>query len=337
VNISIRRVCGALLAVAITARADNAWDVREARFLREQLYSQIAHLPDLVRIKQAFEAALANDASAASELVALVRHSNDDVAGAAAQALGRFPGERASATLRDVYTRDARFLVRAQALFGLARMRDPATARFALAALNDENVIIQGAGRGALEGLADRAYSVALLQYMDRRSPGEAHGDLLLAAGKLGDPPGSTAVRDRLVSEAHKRTNDFEVRYAAARGLKEMGLAELARPIFDIAYARNTSDSLIVVKSAMEGLAARWGMTVTRQIDVDTLLKNVKVGRHEQDTWGRSLRAKLVSAGVFHVVSNGPDRAADTADDLSTAEAVDAYLDRVFPDQFLTP
>jgi hypothetical protein len=334
----MRRTCAALFLIAATlARADEGWDAQEARFLRDQLYLQIEHLPDFASIKQTFEKAIVGDASAASELATLVRHSNEDVAGAAAQALGRFPSEAASVALRNAYTNNGRFTVRVNALAGLARMRDPATANLALAALNDENVIIQGGGLGALEGLGDSAYSTAILQYMDRQSPGEADGDLLLAVGKLGDPPGSTAVRDRLVSEANKKTNPFDVRYGAARGLKEMGLANLVKPIFDIACARNTNDSLIVVKGAMVALAAKRGITVKGQGDVDTLLRDIQVGRHKEDTWGRPLRAKFVSQGVFHVVSDGPDTTPDTTDDMSTAETLDAYLDRIFPDQFMRP
>jgi hypothetical protein len=317
--------------------ADEAWDAREARFLREQLYLRIEHLPDFASIKQTVEKTIAGEASAASELAALVRHPNEDVAAAAAQALGRFPSDAASIALRDAYATDGRFMVRVNALAGLARMRDPATASLALAALNDENVLIQGGGLGALQALGDSAYSTAILQYMDRQSPGEADGDLLLAVAKLGDPPGSTVVRDRLIREANKKTNPFDVRYSAARGLKEMGLANLVKPILDIENARDTNDSLIVVKGAMEALAAKRGMTVKGQGDVDALLRDVQVGRHKEDLWGRPLRARFVSQGVFHVVSDGPDMTSDTADDMSTAETLDAYLDRVFPDQFMRP
>lgn len=333
---AMRHTCAALFLMAATlASADEGWDAQETRFLREQLYLRIEHLPDFASIKQTFEKAIAGDGSAASELAVLVRHSNEDAAGAAAQALGRFPSEAASTALRQTYTNDGRFIVRVNALFGLSRMRDPATASLALAALNDENVIIQGGGLGALEGLGDSAHSAAILQYMDRQSPGEADGDLLLAVGKLGDPPGSTAVRDRLVSEANKKTNALGVRYAAARGLKAMGLANLVKPILDIMYARNTSDSLSVVKGAMQALAAKRGVTVKGQGDVDALLRDIQVGRHKEDTWGRPLRARFVSQGVFHVVSDGPDMTSDTADDMSTAETLTTYLHRVFPDQFI--
>lgn len=334
----MRHTCAALFLMAATlATADEGWDAREARFLRERLYLQIEHLPDFGSIKQTFEKATVGDASAASALAALVRHSNEDVAGAAAQALGRFPSEAASATLRDAYMNDGRVMVRANALAGLARMRDPVAASLALAALNDENVIIQGGGLGALEGLGDSTHSTAILEYMDRQSPGEADSDLLLAVAKLGDRPGSTAVRDRLVREANKKTNGFDVRYAAARGLKEMGLPNLGRPVLDIACARNTNDSLMVVNGAMVALAAKRGITVDGQGDVDALLRDIQVGRHKEDSWGRPLRARFVSQGVFHVASDGPDLTSDTADDMSTAETLDAYLDRVFPDQFIRP
>jgi hypothetical protein len=40
--------------------------------------------------------------------------------------------------------------------------------------------------------------------------------------GTLGDPPGSTAVRDRLLAEANDKRHSFDLRYGAALGLKAM-------------------------------------------------------------------------------------------------------------------
>jgi hypothetical protein len=109
------------------------------------------------------------------------------------------------------------------------------------------------------------------------------------------------------------------------------------KPIIDIAYARTTHDSLFVVKGAIAALAVERGVTITNQSEVDGLLEDIQVGRHREDTWGRPLRASYVSAGVFHVISDGPDMTQNTEDDLSTAETLDAYLDRIFPDQFARP
>jgi HEAT repeat protein len=325
----------ALISWAVVAVADEGWNEREARALRQQVYFAIEHLSDFAEIKATFEKGLSNDASAATALAALVSHANRDVASTAAQMLGRFPSPASSTALQNSYATDARILVRAGALAGLARMKDPATAALAIAALEGDDEAMQGAGIGALEALGDSSQSGAILHYYDRH-PDEISGDRLVALGKLGDPPGSTLVRDRLVAEANNKTNPFRLRYSAALGLRAMGLAGLVQPILDISNARNTNSNLIVLKGAMERLALTRGVTVKSQAEVDALLRDVQVDdpRDKQDFWKRPLRAKFVSQGVFHVVSDGPDMTPNTPDDLSTAERSDAYLDRVFPDQF---
>jgi hypothetical protein len=114
-----------------------------------------------------------------------------------------------------------------------------------------------------------------------------------------------------------------------------MGQEGLVKPVMDYVKAEVTNNRLITVKGLMEDLAATRGVTVKSQVDVDVLLHDIAVrGRSRIDEWDRPLRAKYASPGVFHVVSDGPDMTPNTADDLSTAEALDIYLDRVFPDMF---
>jgi hypothetical protein len=89
---------------------------------------------------------------------------------------------------------------------------------------------VVAAGVGALEELGNSSNSVTLLQFYDR-NPEETV--VLKIAGTLGDPPGSTAVRDKLVAEAFNKDNELEARMAAAFGLRAMGREDLARPLFD--------------------------------------------------------------------------------------------------------
>jgi hypothetical protein len=320
--------------VVVPLRGDQAWDEREARAVRSG-YLAIQHLPDFPQIKETFEKGLSGDASVSAALAVLVKHVDEDVATMAAEMLGRFPSPESSSTLKDSYNTDQRPFVRVSALAGLARMKDPAAAPLAVAALEGDDDTMQGAGLGALEALGDKEYSAAILRYYDRK-PGEISADGLESLGKLGDPPGSTAVRDRLVAEANNMKSTFEFRYGAALGLKAMGFAGLVRPILDISNARNTSRRLHVMREKIRSLAAQRRLTVTSQNVLDSLLRDVDVSqRDRQDFWNRPLRAKFVSQNVFHVVSDGPDMAPETQDDLSTAENLNTYLDRVFPDQFV--
>jgi HEAT repeat protein len=325
-----------LLAAALVVAADEGWDARETRGVRQVIYPAIEHLPDFVQIKETFEKGLAGDATAAPALVTLVKHTNEDVAGTAAEMLGRFPSEAASAALKESYSADPRSIVRAHALAGLARMKDGATASLAIAALSGDDEPLQGAGLGALELLGDNTNSGAILQYLDRH-PEEVSGDLLESLGQLGDPPGSTAVRDKLLAEANKKTNRFGLRYSAALGLQAMGLADLVKPLLDYSKAENTNSDMIVLKGAMERLAASRGVTIKGQADVDTLLRDADVTekRYKTDLWKRPIRARFVSQGLFHVVSDGPDMTPDTSDDLSSGEAWTVYVRRVFPDLFV--
>lgn len=324
-----------LLGATPLLGADEEWDAREARGVR-RIYPAMESLPDFAQIKATLEKGLTGDSTAAAGLAALVKHANDDVASIAAQMLGRFPSATAASALKESYASDQRLLVRAGALAGLARMKDPATGPLALAALSHTDEAQRGMGLGALEALGDSRYAPAILQYLDQHRA-DASADLFESLGQMGDPPGSTVVRDRLLAEANNKRNRFNTRHSAALGLKKMGLVQLAKPILDIADARNTNDTLIVVKRRMGRLAAERNMTVKGQGDVDTLLRDIKLFEPKQDEWRQVLRARFQSQGVFHVISDGPDLTPDTEDDLSTAEPLDAYLDRVFPDQFLTP
>ena len=105
--------------------------------------------------------------------------------------------------------------------------------------------------------------------------------------GKLGDPPGATAVRDRLLAEANKKSNDFALRYSSALGLQAMGLSDLVKPIIDFEKAQDTNSTLIVVKGAMEALAAKRGVTVKEQTEVEALLGDVDIpARRKRGEWG---------------------------------------------------
>lgn len=319
-----------ILAV-VPVRGDKDWDEREARAVRSG-YLAIQHLPDFPQVKEAFEKGLSGDATVSAVLAALLRHPNEGVASTAAEMLGRFPSAAASTALKESYNTDERLFVRVNALAGLARMKDPATAPLSIAALEGDDEAMQGAGLGALEALGDSAYSAAMLQYYERH-PDEVDDDALESLGKLGDPPGSTVVRDRLLAEVNNKRRKLDLRYGAALGLKAMGMAELARPVLDIKKALNTHSNLGVVKNAMGRLAVEKGVKITSQTAVDVLLRDVE--GEKQDLWNRPLRAGFVSENLFHVVSDGPDMTPATQDDLSTAEDVSAYLYRVFPDQFL--
>jgi HEAT repeat protein len=324
------------LLIVLPVRADQDWDEREGRAVRS-MYPAIQHLPDFPQIKETFEKGLSGDASVSAVLATLLKHANQDVATTAAQMLGRFPSAAASAALQESYNTEERLLVRVNALAGLARMKDPATAPLAVAALGGNDEAMQGAGLGALEALGDSAYSAAILLFYERH-PDEISADGLEALGKLGDPPGSTSVRDKLVGVANNKGSNFALRYGAALGVSAMGMGNLVKPILDIEKTRDSQSNLILVRRAMARLAGKKGVTVNSQSVVDALLRDVEVRqRDKQDLWKRPLRAKFVSQNLFHVVSDGPDMTPDTQDDISTAEDLNAYLDRVFPDQFLSP
>lgn len=313
------------------------WNTRERESLEEVVYPQISAQPDFGSIKATFERALAGDGSSVPGLSALIGHANSYVAMAAARGLGRFPSPSAAALLKQTLSSGARGLVRGGALAGLARMRDPETGSLATAALDDTNPTVVGAAVGALEELGDSANSLALLQFYDR-NPGET--DVLRVAGILGDPPGSTAVRDKLVAEAFKKDNELETRMAAAFGLRAMSREDLARPLFDWDATRATYQSLRALERAIRTLAAQRHQAIKGQADVDVLWRDA-LGRDPdfarqqgRDGWGRAIHGRFVSDDEFHAISDGPDGASGTPDDISLAETIEAYRKRVFPDLF---
>jgi hypothetical protein len=323
----------ALLCVGAGVHADEDWHAREERGVRELLYPTIKDLPDFTQIQATFDRGLANDTAVAEQLVALLQHSNADVAATAAEMLGRFPSDAGAAALQDCYARDARIDVRAGAMWGLVRMAHPAGAQLASEALFGDDEEMQAAGLGALEESGDSAYASVLLQWVDQagRRPDQR---LLLALGRMGDTPGSTVVRDRLLAEANDKHNLLANRVAAAEGLESMGMATLVKPILDYVIADTTGTTLDSLKRRMRRLAAARGLSVSGQADVDSLLRDVEYSAPKQDGWERPLRAVYVSRGVFHLVSDGPDAVANTSDDLSTAEAFSVYTRRVFPGLF---
>lgn len=327
---------GAALSGMVTgAERWEEWDARVARVTRERTYRTISDLADFPQIREAFERAFSGDASVAPQLMSLVRHRDGAVAYTAAQLLGRFPSEAASSLLKETYATEERLTVRVQALGGLVRMGDPSAKTLAIAALSSEDQFTQAVGAWALEVLGDSANSLALLAYLDRQ--GDAiDSESLEILGVLGDSPGSTTVRDRLLVEAANKQRNFGVRLGAARGLAKMGLGNhtLVRHVLDLDLADATIQSLLVVKSKVSRLAASSNVRVKSQEEAEALLRDANLGHHRLDGWGRSFRVKFVSEGVFHVVSDGPDMTPNTDDDMSSTEPFGAYQRRVFGDLF---
>jgi hypothetical protein len=318
------------------ALAQTQWDELDARVAevtRERTYQTIAGLEDFEQIHDTLEGALSGDPSVVPDLMNLVAHENELVAMTAAQLLGRFPGEPSASLLKETHASDRRMLVRAQALTGLLRMGDSAAPDLVLAALSSDEPGMQGVAIGGLQMLDDSQYSPALLSFLDRQDERAISPEWLEILGSLGDEPGSTAVRDRLLSVASNKDQQFDVRLGAARGLERMGLGEISPvgELLDIALANATSQSLPLVKSRMRRLASEQGVVVNGQTTVEALLRDVELGPHRTDGWGQPFRGRFVAAGVFDVVSDGPDKTRDTADDLSTAEPFAAYVERVFP------
>lgn len=326
-----------IVGASSTRAQQEDWNTRERRSLESVVYPQIATLPAFTQIKETLEKALAQDVSAALELRSLVGHANEYVAMAAARALGRFPGPAAAALLKQTLGTEQRPLVRGGALIGLARMRDPDVSGLATSALADPDFNVQSAGISALRELGDPANSRLLLIELDR-DPTDAL--VLEALGSLGDLPGSTGVRDRLVAVAFKKSNEFETRMSAALALRTMGREDLVRPLFDYEAVQETYESLHLLERRINALAVQRGLTVKSAAGMDTLLRDVLASdteldrQHGKDGWGRTMRGQLVGTGKLHVVSGGPDGEPDTSDDISLAEPSGAYVKRVFPDLF---
>jgi uncharacterized protein len=154
----------------------------------------------------------------------------------------------------------------------------------------------------------------------------------------LADDPGSTEIRDRLLAAASDKTKKWDARYDAALGLERMGQGHLVKSVLDFQKAEDTNSRFIVVKSKMERLARTRGSAVERQTDAELLLREIDLGaRYKTDAWGRPLRARVLAQGELQVLSDGPDKAPGTADDLFSDEPYEAFVERVFPDLFLRP
>jgi hypothetical protein len=322
------------LAVARLVMADAEWDARESRVLRERFLPSIVRRTDYAQLVTLFEKVIGNDPSAVPALVGLLADQSESVAATSARALGRFSGSASAEALQRAYAEDARAVVRVGALEGLVRMRDSSAASLAREALTTTDPYVQAGGLGALQELGDPANGPAILAFVDA-NPDLADVDLFETLGKLGDVAGATTVRDRLAVEAKNKESSFDRRVAAARGLERMGQGDLAQGVLDAANAENTSKQFELLRGRITRLSKQHGVAIKDQIVLDTLLRDLNLPiRATQDEWGRPIRAQFVTAGVFHIVSDGPDRRSNSADDLSSAEAFDAYVGRVFPDIF---
>jgi HEAT repeat protein len=311
------------------------WDRDQARAIREDVLPLVTRMPDGAAIGATFESALAGDVSTVPTLIPLMNHRNEDVAETAAQLLGHFSDPRASAALKKTLAGDPRVLIRAFALTALSRMRDPAASTLAVAALRGTDLMMKGAAINALGLIGDSRNAPALLAYLDEMaSTGVLDTGACEVLGELGDLPGSTAVRDRLLAEANKKTHEFDDRMSAAYALKKMGLGQLVARLLDRSTALATKDRLITMKGMIGRSAAAQGIEVRDQSSLDAVLAKIDAPKVRNDGWGHALRARLVAVGEIHVVSDGPDGAPNTTDDMSTAESFDAYDERLFGDLF---
>jgi hypothetical protein len=306
------------------------WDPGEADILRTTVLPTLTALPDFAQIKDVFDKALANDPTAAAALMDLVGHANEDVAASAAAALGRFPSPAAASRLKQAFNTETRVDVRSSALGGLVRMGDPEAGALAARALSDPNLEMQVAGAFDLRRLRDSRYGAPLLAYY-RQHPDE--WSLLEWVGCLGDAPGSTTVRDGLMAEANNKSYDFKHRLAAAAGLEEMGFGQLVKGLLDRDKGDETHQRLGAIVGAIRRLAFKRGVTLKSQADVDTLLRDAAISKR-LDMWHRPIRVNFVREGEIRATSDGPDGVPDTPDDLSTAEPYQAWVYRLFRDQF---
>jgi len=307
------------------------WDEDETRILRTVILPDLTALPDYAQIRDVFEKAIARDPAAANPLLTLISHANEDVAGSAAAALGRFPSPEAATALKHAFDTDTRNWVRIGALAGLERMRDPDAGAFAARALSDADLQLQVAGGTTLASLGDGRYGAALVAYYDGHQDERVILELL---GCVGDAPGSTVVRDRLLAEANNKALDFSKRVRAAHGLEEMGLADLVRRILDREKGNQTHQRLRTTEGAIRRLAAKRGITIRSQADVDTLLRDANLGHHGDDLWNHPIRARFIREGEIRASSDGPDGIPGNDDDLTSAESYGAWAFRVFPEQF---
>jgi hypothetical protein len=210
-------------------------------------------------------------------------------------------------------------------------MRDPEAGALAARALSDPAPQVQVAGAATLSSLGDGRYGAALVAYYDTH---EGERVILEWLGCVGDAPGSTLVRDRLLAEANNRALDFSKRVLAAHALEEMGHADLVRRLLDREKGDQTHQSLGVVQFELRELAASRGITLRSQAGVDGLLRDAELGRHRKDMWDRAIRVKFIREGEIRTSSDGPDGIAGNDDDLTSAESYGAWAHRLFPEQF---
>ncbi len=312
------------------------WDKDQDREVRESVIPILARRDGGAALRATFEKALEGDPSAVPELIALLDDSDTDVALPAAKQLGRYPGDAAAAALKQRLADDPRAEMRAVAMMVLGRMGDPDAGPLASAAVAGPDPLMKGAGGVALGLLRDNAYVGVVLEYLDGLSaagePPDEEAFEVLAS--MGDPPGSTVVTDRLLAEATNRQRAIEVRFAAAFALERMGRAALVQPLLDLDNADSTWQNMLSFRAVIQRCAASKGVALEGQAALDSVLGQAGTVSVRDDFWGHPLRARLASPGTYHVFSDGPDGAPDTADDISTEESFDVYERRVFGDLF---
>jgi hypothetical protein len=315
-------------------------DSIENNDLRGDLYPALKGLADGASIKQTFERAMSGDASTVPALLALLSHSDMQVAEWAARMLGRFGSPDVSQALKAVANdSSARVLVRAGALRGLFRMGDPSTASIATAGLQDLDYWIQIASLATLEGLGDSANSAAVVAFLDSPTRQVHPSAIFDTLEVLGDAPGSTVVVDRLAREANDKSKLMDIRADAALALEKLGRPDLGGRVLDRVNVGAAFRLAILARSEVQRLAAQQGVSLTSQGLLDALLSAIDIDGKKpvRDPWGRLVRGVFVSPGIFNMVSDGPDKTPNTADDVSTAESFASYSSRVYADLFGPP
>ncbi len=156
----------------------------------------------------------------------------------------------------------------------------------------------------------------------------------------LGDSPGSTEVRDRLVARAFDKEAPLTDRFDAAENVAEMGLSQLVAPLLERKKVHETHADMLLIRLGAENDESELlgkGRSPSRE-EVEALAHAaLKAARNSSDAWGRPLRVQVYAKdpkylpwGV-HVLSDGPDGRPGTEDDLSTAEPTWVYDRRRYP------
>jgi hypothetical protein len=336
--------CSALLPLATSSDAaagiNRGDDSIENNDLRGDLYPALKGLADGASIKQTFERAMSGDTSTVPALLALLSHSDMQVADWAARMLGRFGSPDVSQALKAVANdSSARVLVRAGALRGLFRMGDPSTASIARAGLQDLDYWIQIASLATLEGLGDSANSAAVVAFLDSPTRQVHPSAIFDTLEVLGDARGSTVVVDRLAREVNDKSKLMDVRADAALALEKLGRPDLGGRVLDRVNVGAAFETIGVAQFKVKRLATQQGVTISGQGQLDALLSAIDIDGKKPvlDPWARLLRGVFVSPRIFNVVSDGPDKTPNTADDVSTAESFASYSSRMYADLFGPP